>query len=279
MGAIPIVASFGGGLIGALIGGLPAFIFAGFIGLAGVGIIAAGGPDTILNSVVFGTMFGPHIAFAGGIAAAAYAANKKKVLESGMDILHSPSTIKNDPSVLFVGGVFGIIGFLVNELFIYINAPVDTVATTVFVSAILTRFIFGHSGLVGDTKPAGVEKRKYVDDSRMLSFIILYSFGIGIVTSYIVDLTQIEVFGFVVSAALLIFLQTGFNIPCTHHITLVAGYATIATGSVIVGTVFAIIAGIVGNVVERTFNSYCDTHIDPPATTIFICSLFIFTVL
>lgn len=279
MSVIPIVASFGGGLIGALIGGLPAFIFAGFIGLVGVGIIAAGGPDIILNHVVFGTMFGPHIAFAGGIAAAAFAANKKKVLESGMDILHSPSTIKNDPSVLLVGGVFGIIGFLINELLVYINAPMDTVAATVFVSAILTRFIFGNSGLVGNTKPEGVDKRKYIDGGKTLGFILLYSFGVGIVISYIVDLTQIEVFGFVISAALLIFLQAGFNIPCTHHITLVAGYATIATGSVIVGAIFAVIAGIIGNIVERTFNSYCDTHIDPPATAIFICSFFIFTLL
>lgn len=38
-----ILASFGGGVFGALFGALPAFIFAGFVGLIGVGVIAAVG--------------------------------------------------------------------------------------------------------------------------------------------------------------------------------------------------------------------------------------------
>ncbi|KYD18346.1 hypothetical protein B4168_0315 [Anoxybacillus flavithermus] len=46
-----------------------------------------------------------------------------------------------------------------------------------------------------------------------------------------------------------------------------------------VGILFAVIAGVLGDVIEKTINKHVDTHIDPPATTILICSLFIFTTL
>jgi hypothetical protein len=272
-----VLAAFGGGVFGALIGALPAFIFTGLVGLIGVAIIAGGGSDMILGSVVFGTLLGPHIAFAGGVAAAAYEANRKKALSNGMDILTSPSTINNDPMSLLVGGAFGIIGYLLNYLFGYLEIPTDTVALTVFISGVISRYAFGHTGILGTLQNADGTKRAFFPDKYNLLFIVIYSFGVGAVVSYLVDLTQINVLGFVISAALLMFVQFGFNIPATHHVTLVAGYATVASGSVLVGAVFAVIAGVIGEIMGRTFNNNCDTHIDPPATTIFLCSLFIFS--
>lgn len=271
-----ILSAFGGGVFGALFGALPAFIFTGFVGLLGVGVISAGGPATILNDITFGTLFGPHIAFAGGVAAAAFAANKRHTLESAMDIL-TPLKKTNDISVLLVGGLFGIIGYLVNSILVFFETPVDTIALTVFISCVISRFVFGKSGLVGKFTPKEGEKREFIPCAQTLGFVIIYSLGLGLVISYLVDLTQINVLGFVISAALLILLQFGFDIPATHHITLVAGYATIASGSIIVGALFAIIAGIIGEIAGKTFNSYVDTYVDPPATTIFICSFFIFT--
>ncbi|SCX74972.1 hypothetical protein [Alkaliphilus peptidifermentans] len=278
-----ILAAFGGGVLGALIGALPAFIFTGFIGLIGVGVIAAGGPATILTDVTFGALFGPHIAFAGGVAAAAFAGNKKRYLESGADIL-TPLNKTNDVSVLLVGGAFGILGYIINAIYVHLALPTDTVALTVFTSGVLVRFIFGNTGLIGEYNTARSEvaataeasKRKFIPDSKTFSFIVIYSLGLGLVVSYLVDLTQIDVLGFTVSAALLIFVQMGFNIPATHHITLVAGLATMATGNIYIGTLFAIIAGLLNDIVARTFNSNCDTHIDPPATAIFICAFIIF---
>lgn len=277
MDYVLILAAFGGGVFGALIGALPAFIFTGIVGLIGVGVLAAGGPDLILGKVVFGALLGPHISFAGGVAAAAYEANRKKQLDSGMDILSSPSTKTSDVGSLFVGGVFGILGYLINLMYTKLALPADTVACTVFTSGIIARFAFGKTGLFGVLKPAEGSARHFLPDTKTLSFVALYSLGVGAVISYLVDLTQINVLGFVISAALLMFVQFGFNIPATHHITLVAGYATVASGSVLVGTLFAVIAGIFGEIMGRTFNSSCDTHIDPPATTIFALSLIIFT--
>ena len=273
-----ILAAFGGGVFGAVIGALPAFIFTGFIGLIGVGVIAAGGPATILNDITFGTLFGPHIAFAGGVAAAAFAANKKHEFENGADIL-TPLKKTNDYSVLLIGGMFGILGYLINYLYAYLKIPVDTVAMTVFTSGLIARFVFGHSGLTGKFTPKAGEKRQYVPTGKTLAFVIVNSLGIGLVISYLIDLTQITTLGFVISAATLIFLEFGFDIPITHHITLVAGYATMATGSVLIGALFAVIAGVLGEAIGYTLNTYVDSHIDPPATTIFLCSLFIFTLM
>ncbi|MBB6217640.1 MFS family permease [Anaerosolibacter carboniphilus] len=277
-----ILAAFGGGILGALIGALPAFIFTGFVGLIGVAVIASGGPATILGDVVFGTLLGPHIAFAGGVAAAAYAANKKNLLASGGDIL-TPLKKTNDAGVILVGGIFGILGYVINSLYASIALPTDTVALTVFTSGVLARFIFGQTGLFGKYSAQGevaaateLPKRSFVPDAKSLTFVALYSLGLGLVVSYLVDLTQINVLGFCISAALLIFAQMGFDMPATHHITLVAGYAAIATGNIFIGAAFAVISGILCEIVARTFNSYCDTHIDPPATTIFILSFIIF---
>ena len=69
-----LLAALGGGALGAAFGALPAFIFTGFAVIAGVAIAAAGGGSQFLADVPFGPVFGPHISFAGGAAAAGYAA-------------------------------------------------------------------------------------------------------------------------------------------------------------------------------------------------------------
>lgn len=278
-----VLAAFGGGILGALIGALPAFIFTGFVGLIGMGVIAGGGPDTILSQVTFGALLGPHIAFAGGVAAAAFAANKRGAIASGLDIV-TPLKKTNDISVLFVGGIFGILGYMVNVLFVELGLRTDTVALTVFTSAIIARFVFGKSGLFGVFAPKNAEvaaaadspKASILPDLNSLAFVGFYSLGLGLVISYLVDLTQINVLGFVISAATLIFVQMGFDLPATHHVTLVAGYATMATGNIYIGALFAIIAGVLGEIAGKIFNTNADTFIDPPATAIFILSFIIF---
>lgn len=283
-----LLAAFGGGLFGAALGALPAFIFTGFVGLVGVAIIGSGGSVDILGQVAFGTLLGPHIAFAGGVAAAAYAANKKKSLGAGTDIL-SPLMKTNDAMVLIVGGVFGMLGYVINYLYSGVLAlQTDTVAMTVFTSGLIARLIFGSTGIFGKYEPKKAdsgsgsgssavvaEKRRFIPDSKSLSTTIVLSLGLGLAISYAVNITQIGALGFCISAASLIFAQTGFSIPTTHHITLIAGVATMATGNIFIGAIFAIISGVLCEIVGLTFNSYNDTHIDPPATAIFIVTFII----
>ncbi|WP_026895449.1 hypothetical protein [Clostridiisalibacter paucivorans] len=272
-----IFAAFGGGILGAALGALPAFIFTGFVGLIGIAVIAAGGSAAILNDVTFGTLLGPHIAFAGGVAAAAFAGNKREHLETGLDIITSLNKCK-DPMVLLVGGFFGIIGFVLNNLFVNMNIPTDTVALTVFVSGVIARILFGQTGVFGKFNNIDGQKRTIAPDSNSIVMDIIIGLGFGLVVSYLIILTEITTLGFCISAASLIFVQMGFEAPTTHHITMVAGYAAMATGNMLIGALAAVIASILGDLIGRTVNSHCDTHIDPPATTIFICSLVIFIV-
>ena len=83
MSILSLIAAFGGGTFGAALGALPAFIMTGFVALAGAGIALAGGPDALVGNLAFGSFFGPHIAFAGGVAAAAYAGRKSVTSKTG----------------------------------------------------------------------------------------------------------------------------------------------------------------------------------------------------
>ncbi|MDL1913574.1 MAG: hypothetical protein FDW93_03510 [Bergeyella sp.] len=71
------IASFAGGIFGAAISGNMAFGFTGFLILIGIPVAMITGNTVIIDYVAFGPVFGPHISFAGGVAAAAYAAKKK----------------------------------------------------------------------------------------------------------------------------------------------------------------------------------------------------------
>src|SRR6056297_1687650 len=101
------ITAFAGGAFGAAIGALPAFIFTGFVVIAGEALnIAGGAPEGasgITGYVGFGPIFGPHISFAAGAAAAAYAA-KQGYMDDGKNILWAAGT--NHIDMLMVGAVF-----------------------------------------------------------------------------------------------------------------------------------------------------------------------------
>ncbi|QUH28481.1 hypothetical protein [Vallitalea guaymasensis] len=277
-----ILIAFGGGVLGALIGALPAFIFTGFVGLIGIGVVCAGGPPTILNDITFGAFLGPHIAFAGGVAAAAFAANKKKLLDSGMNTT-VPLNKFQDISVLIVGGIFGILGQLLNYLYATVwTLPTDTVAMTVVTSGIIARLVFGKTGLLGVRNPVKAEmaatsetKRSILPTSKTIAYDIIMALGLGLVVSYIAIITEIAPIGFCVSAASLIFVQMGFSVPTTHHVTSIAGLAGFMSGSIYIGALFAVLAAIIFEIVALNFNTNADSHIDPPAASIFICAFII----
>ena len=152
MNLFALVASFGGGIIGAYMGALPAFILTGVIAIAGAVAAMAGGADMTVGFIAFGSYLGPHIAFAGGVAASAYAGKTKK-LGSGTDILSCLNGLA-DPATLVVGGVFGVIGFLIHYVIgAVLHLNTDLPGFTVIISAIIARLVFGSSGLIG--KAAG----------------------------------------------------------------------------------------------------------------------------
>lgn len=306
MSILSVLAAFGGGAFGSAIGALPAFIMTGVIAVVGTAIGLGTGMDVVTGNIAFGSFFGPHIAFAGGVAAAAFAARKNNAIANGSlgggDVaVAAPSGITNgadilyslhgtgDASVLLVGGIFGVLGLLINHLYANVLAiPTDTVAMTVATSGLIVRFAIGKSGLTG--KYEGSTPREYFPKGNAFVYNTVLGLIVGLVVCYTGTLLEEagvsrEVmqasypgFVFAISAISLIFAQTGFTAPTTHHISITAGYALVWSGSPIIGVIVAIVAALLGEFFVKTVNSHVDSHIDPPACTIFILSLIIFMI-
>jgi hypothetical protein len=281
-----LIASFGGGVVGAVLGGLPAFIFTGFVALAGVAAGFVGQPQAsaIISSVAFGSFLGPHIAFAGGVAAVAYAA-RKGLDVSGKDIT-APLVKFNDPTVLLVGGLFGVLGYLLNALWVTMGLKTDTVAFTVAVSAVIARAVFQGEGPFG-TLPAemrdkGLGGRFVITEGHCwlpwqkdFGQLVVLGLGFGLAAGILAVTTGQPVLAFGISAASLIFLQFAPGFPVTHHITLPAALAAAATQSVIIGGVFGVVGALFGEFFARLFNNYGKSHIDPPACAIALATTII----
>ncbi|MGM0502691.1 MAG: hypothetical protein ACQERJ_09180, partial [Bacillota bacterium] len=218
-----ILAAFGGGLFGAAIGALPSFIFCGFLVLAGEALAVAGGPSAdvlgFTGAIGFGTLFGPHIGFAGGAAASAYAAHVKDSLEDGADILTPLIKIGAEDQVwdiLAVGGLFGVLGYFLNGIFgTVMGLPTDTIALTVAVSALIHRIIFCNTGIFGkydsdlsDSRwnpPASIA---WLPFQMHAGHLISLGLGVGLVSGYITLATGSVFIMFGIAAASLIILET-----------------------------------------------------------------------
>ena len=274
---VALLASFGGGIFAAAIGTLPAFIFTGFMVIAGVAAAAAGGGDVIISQVAFGPFFSPHISFAGGAAATAYAA-RRGLMPSGRDIGVALMGL-NRPDVLLVGGLFGALGYLGERGLAALGwVPwTDTIGVTVVLSAIVARLAFGRTGLFGKVASGG-SQFKTSDDARWLAWqespgqIAVIGVGVGLSSAYAAMALGADgggaVLGFGIAAAALVFLQFGGKVPVTHHIALPAALAALASGSIVVGAAFGIIGALLGEFFSRLFLIHGDTHIDPPAAAI-----------
>jgi len=154
------VGAFAGGAFGAAIGALPAFVLTGLLVVAGaaaniVGVAPEGSVDLV--GIGFGHVLGPHISFAGGAAAAAYAA-KKAYMESGFDYHNAKDigfALGNKPDVLAVGGVFGMLGIAIEQLSRNLLITVDPIPVSIVISAFVHRAVFGYA-LIGKTSGSGL---------------------------------------------------------------------------------------------------------------------------
>src|SRR6056297_380933 len=166
-----LIAALAGGAFGAALGALPSFIFTGFVVFLGEGVsilqrevgaiegipaneLGAG----ITGTIGFGAVTGPHIAFAGGVAATAYAGRRYPEMEPagwdyhfGKNILYAFGT---KPDILAVGAVFGVVGMLITQVAGGLGVPTDGIALSVVATAFLARLPFGYP-VVGDPDRGG----------------------------------------------------------------------------------------------------------------------------
>ncbi|MBP2252611.1 MFS family permease [Halarchaeum solikamskense] len=313
-----LVTALAGGAFGAALGALPSFVFTGFVVLLGEGVgilqgqlnglgaingsLAAG----ITGTLGFGMVVGPHVAFAGGVAASAYVGKKYPEMNPngwdyhlGKDI---SSAFGTKPDILAVGALFGALGMLITQIAGGLGFPTDNIALSVFLTAMIARVVFRYP-LIGSPAGDGLldmgpfernEPREQPDDVpegnagrlavepwlghqyKWLNVTVIGVVG-GILGGYIWLETGSVFLGYGISAASLLFLNLGVaKIPVTHHLTLIgvvgAMIATPMVGGELVpllaAGVFGALSGVVGEGAQRIFYSHSETHVDPPAMAI-----------
>jgi hypothetical protein len=289
------IAALAGGAFGAALGALPAFIFTGFVVFLGEGlailernlggaleIASRGEIATGVTGVIgFGAVTGPHIAFAGGVAATAYAGKKYPEMEPdtwdyhfGKDILYAFGT---KPDILAVGAIFGALGMLITRVVGGLGFPTDAIALSVVATAFIARVAFGYpivgraagSGLLDmspfereemrTTADGGIETDGGTANPRLATepwlphqykWSGVTAIGIvgGLLAGYIWLETGSIFMGYAISAMSLLFLQLGVEkIPVTHHITLMGSVgALVALPAVGSEPVALLVAGAFG---------------------------------
>jgi hypothetical protein len=291
---LTLLLAAGGGFFAAAIGALHAFIFTGFMGVAGIGIAAAGAGTNFLTFVAFGPVFGPHIAFAGGVAATAYAAIRDKDV-GGKDIALPLVSIER-PDVLAVGAAFGMFGYVVQfgiSKIPWFGTHTDSIALTVIISAFVVRLAFGRSSIFGHL-PEGAGwgrfaprdgaawvrwHEKFVPNTVLGIFAGLLAAGVSLkLAEYFPEIASVaNLLFFSLSAMSLLFLSLGLSFPVTHHITIIAGlgaltFLPIVGGNLIaatlIGAVFGMLSAWCGELFARLWHDHGNTHIDPPAAAI-----------
>lgn len=278
-----LLLAFAGGIAGAAFGALPNFIFCGFLAIIGAIITQSTGDATFSNTVAFGPMFGPHIGFAGGAAAAAYAA-KKGLIPSGRDIATALMGL-DSWDVLAVGGAFGALGYLLQWILSLIPnigamSWTNTVALSIVINAIIARLVFGQSGVFGkvrsgDNRWLPSEVASWLPWQSRPAQLLFLAVGVALPVSFVTQQLPASVgLGFGIVAAMLIFLQYGTKVPVSHHIALSAEVVTALTGDLFWGLAMGILAVFLGEFYACLFTAHADTHIDPPsaalATTQFV---------
>lgn len=268
-----LILAFAGGVFGAAIGALPVWILCGFAVLIGAVVSYMTNDPLFMTFVAWGSFLGPHTSFSGGSAAAAYAA-KKGLLGNGRDICTALVGL-NNPKVLLVGGIFGLLGYVLLFLIMLIPdhndmAWTNHIAVAVILNMMIARLVFGKTGLLGKIKEGEnrwiqTPKANWVIYQSDPLQIIILAFAIGFPASYFVQIMPNSdgiIFGF--CTITLIFMQFGYKVPVTHHIALAATLATLVTGEIIWGVSFGLLAAFFAEILACLFVNHGDTHIDPP---------------
>ncbi|MFB6120532.1 MAG: hypothetical protein ABEJ68_05380 [Halobacteriaceae archaeon] len=314
--AVLLITALAGGAFGAAIGALPAFIFTGFVVFLGEGVailqrqiggleaVPKGELGTGLTGVIgFGAITGPHIAFAGGVAASAYAGVKYPEMEPdgwdyhfGKNILYAFGT---KPDVLAVGAVFGALGMLIAKVSGSLGVPTDGIALSVVATAVVARLVFGYpivgraaGSSVFDMSPFEREETRATDGGtesvrlatepwlpHQYRWSGVTAIGLvgGVLAGYIWLQTGSIFMGYAISAMSLLFLQLGVEkIPVTHHMTLMGSVGAVVAMPMAESQLVALlaagalgaVAGVIGEASQRVFYAHSDTHVDPPAMAI-----------
>ncbi len=258
-----LLVAFAGGAFGAAVGGLQAFGVAGLvvaIGEAGQAPGSALDAAGVVPAVGYGPALGPHVAFGGGVAAAAFAARSGH-LDAGFryhDAKDVGTALGTALPVLVVGGAFGVVGLLVARGSVALGLPWDPVMFAVVVSGLAHRVAFGYP-LVGEVRGGLLDMSPFergerrrsrtdrqsearADGGDLTRYVVepwlpqmyawesvaLMGAAVGGVAGYLTFATGSVFlpFGITAATALLLTLGDG-DVPLTHHMALPASLAVV----------------------------------------------------
>lgn len=257
------------GVIGTMIGGTEAFIVYGFVVIIQAILTKCGVDLTTYNAYCANLFFLPAVMFNAAVPATGYAAmkhDKIRAWETSRSLAFA-----HDAKVGIVGALAAMGGYLVFAVATNMGLPCDTGALSVCTIALISRLIFKGPYVVNPTGTKALTKVMKWD------WEILIAAAAAFASAFFVKLTGLVSIGFALSAVSLLFMLLDGNTPATHHITMVAGYAVMATGNIFIAVLFGILAAIINNVFGAYFNTGNGTHFDPPAVAILTCSLIIMT--
>lgn len=252
-----LVVSLAGGFVGAAIGANYAFAVTGISVFVAWGLFAATGSGAGFDFLAFGPFMGPHIAFAGGVAAAAYAGSRG--LTDGRDV-SEPLARLGRPKILMVGALFGMAGYLIQigiAQLPWFGSHTDSVALTVFISAVLARLFFGGSlfhpekmnqgakGFWGRIAPNN-ESFWLTWQQRPAQYLAIGAFfgilgggsAIALSTFFPGADAWAHTFAFGFSAIVVLFLILGHEMPIQHHVTIIGGLAAVKFMPILAGDGF-----------------------------------------
>lgn len=292
-----VLAAFGGGVFGGLIGGTNAFIFTGIVGLTGVVMVMSGNGSILIDTVSAGPLLAPHVGFAGGVAALAVInRNKKKFMERYRDIQDKEEqkeldgeleTYKNIDGLstfaslysfhnigsILVAGTFAAIAYFINYYFVNVfHLSIDTVAFTIVISNVVVRLFIAKDDVIKIN-----EDNFYKQVNTNLIFNLVWTIPFTIAIAYVTYVTGHELLGFYFSAFSLLLNSVGKSIPVTHHISLTTAYATMQFGNIWMGVIVGVFAMLIGEYFDKTVNNEADSLIDMPSAVIALLSFIIFT--
>jgi len=311
-----LLVAFAGGAIGAAIGATAALSLAGLsivVGEVGNYLVGAGPGDpaaTGLTALIgYGPALGPHVAFAGAVAAAAYVGRRER--PNSAFPYHSAKNVYRAigvrPDAMLVGGTFGVLGYWIATLVWTVGVPVDPVMFSVVATGLLARVAFGYplfgslsagvldmspyergeirTALSGDAENEGSARpvvepwatQQYGWQEQAILGLVVGLFG-----AYVASVTGSYYLAFGIAAALLAFLVVGERrVPVTHHLALPASIVALSLPGarielvLLSGALFGVLSGLVGELAGRVLYAHADTHVDPPAVAIVITTLLI----
>lgn len=305
---INILLAFFGGVLATCMGALGSVVLCALVAMIGVCTVMAGCEFNVALVMGFGFFLSPHLGL--GPAACALGFAKKKGYVEDSKGIALPLIMLGKPSVLVVGGLFGILSYYIKlGLDVILPGKIDAISAAIVIIGIIAKILFGNEGVIGkvpegDKRFGVASKNKWMPHMPSGEGITYWLFAGG--ASLLAGLLYWEIceFGktfadtnpalaenitivaqfpvFALAVIFLILLCTGLPCPVFHHVGLVSCYGAMipyASGAnELVVLLWAMSCGIlshfVADLLADLFLVYGDGYVDPPSLSMAACSLF-----